>query len=75
MQAEILEKILKRLDILIGLEVNPSRWEKEPTQSKIERLYFAGLKTNEIGRVLGISSEKISKQIWVIKNKRNKKIK
>lgn len=74
-QEELLDKILKRLNILISLKLTPIYWEKETDQKKIEKLKSFGLKSGEIAEILGKASDKISKQLYVIGKKRDKHIK
>lgn len=66
MKEEILEEILKRLNVLISLQLDPVYWEKATDQEKIERLLSRGLKTGAIAEILGKSSDKISKQVYVL---------
>lgn len=67
MQEEILKKILQRLNVLVGLELTQ---EKGTDQEKISRLDSFGLKPSEIAEILGKSSDKISKQLYVIKTRK-----
>lgn len=73
MEEETLKKILQRLNILISIELSPLYGEKSTDQQKIERLDSFGLKPSEIGEILGISGDRISKQLYVIKGKKVKK--
>lgn len=67
MQEEILKKILQRLNILVGLELNQ---EKGTDQEKISRLDSFGLKPSEIAEILNKSGDKISKQLYAIKTRK-----
>ena len=69
MHEDIFQKILQRLNILISLELSPLYPEKSTSQEKIERLSSFNLKPSEIAEILGSSSDKISKQLYVIKKK------
>lgn len=72
MQEELLTKILQRLNILISLELKPRYWEKETDQSKIEKLMSFGLKAGEIAEILEKPSDKVSKQLYVLKRVKGK---
>jgi len=67
MNDEMLEKILKRLNILVSLEFDQ---EKVTDQEKISRLDSFGLKPSEIAEILGKSGDKISKQLYAIKTRK-----
>lgn len=69
MNEETLEKILQRLNILISLELNPF-YEKATDRDKIDRLDSLGLKPSEIGEILGVSNDKVSKQLYAIRSKK-----
>ena len=73
MEQDTLKKILQRLNILISLELNPLYPEKSSSQDKIERLDSFNLKPSEIAEIIGSSSDKVSKQLYVIKGKKVKK--
>lgn len=70
MEAETLHKLLKRLDILISLQMSPVSWNNSSDQDRIELLGRFGLKPSEIAEILNSSGDKVSKQLYAIKTKR-----
>ena len=70
MQDEILKNILKRLDILISLQLSPKSWHDSTDQARIEFLSKYHLKPAEISEILDKSGDKISKQLYAIKRKK-----
>lgn len=71
MEADLIEKILRRLDILINLRISTKSWENSTDQDRIEFLDKFGLKPSEIAEILNSTGEKVSKQLYAIKNKRS----
>ncbi len=69
MEAELVQKLLKRLDILISLQISPRSWETSTDQDRIELLDRFGLKPAEIAEVLNTTGDKVSKQLYAIKRK------
>lgn len=69
------EKIIKRLDAVIGLLLNLiKRKNRELSdRDKIDALYRRGFDVGEIGVILGKDSTKISKQLYFVKKKGGKR--
>lgn len=72
MEANILEKILKRLDILINLELTHKSWQNSTDQDRIKFLGEFELKPSEIAEIISSTGEKVSKQLYAIKAKGGK---
>ncbi|OGM11430.1 hypothetical protein A2Z22_00935 [Candidatus Woesebacteria bacterium RBG_16_34_12] len=72
MEKELLEKVLLRLNILIALQVN-NIFEKSTDLIKIEFLYSFGLRPSEIAEILGLTGDKISKQLYKLKKRGGEK--
>jgi len=68
------EKIIKRLDAIIGLllDLIKRKDRKLSERDKIEALYRRDFGVGEIGVILGKDSTKISKQLYFVKKKRKK---
>jgi hypothetical protein len=72
MNDELTKQLIKRLDLILSMKMNPLS-ETATDQDKIQRLDSFGLTPTEIASVLSSSSDKISKQLYVIRNKKNGK--
>lgn len=62
-------QIIKRLDVLLSTLMNPIG-DVPTDQEKIQRLDNFGFIPSEIASILGSTSEKVSKQLYVIRNKK-----
>ena len=69
MKDELIKELIKRLDASLSLQMNPID-EKATDQDKIERLDVFGFSPAEIAAILGSTSDKISKQLYVVRKKR-----
>lgn len=72
MESETLEKVLKRLDILISLNIIHKSWDNSTDQDRIKFLDKFGLKPSEIAEILNSTGDKVSKQLYAIKTRGNK---
>ncbi len=72
MNDEISKQLIKRLDLILSLRINPLS-DTATDQEKIKRLDSFGLTPADIASVLNSSSDKISKQLYVIRNKKKGK--
>lgn len=72
MREELLNKILKRLDVLIGLQLKEFSWDRASDQDRIEKLDQFGLKPSEIADILSTTGDRVSKQLYAIKRKGEK---
>ena len=72
MEPQTIEKVLKRLDILISLKLINKNWDNSPDQERIEFLDRFGLKPAEIAEILNSTGDKISKQLYAIKSRKGK---
>jgi hypothetical protein len=72
MEHDIAKEILKRLDILINLKLTHKSWENSTDQDRIRFLDKFGLRPSEIAEILDSSGDKVSKQLYAIKAKKNK---
>ncbi len=70
MEADLDQKLLKRLDILISLQLSSRSWETSTDQVRIELLDRFGLKPAEIAKILDTTGNKVSKQLYAIKSKK-----
>lgn len=66
-----IERLLRRLDASLSLKLNPLD-DAATDQEKIFRLDSFGFLPAEIASLLGSTSDKISKQLYVIRNKKKK---
>lgn len=64
-------EIIRRLNLMLSLNINPIR-DSSTEQEKIQRLDSFGFTPAEIASILGYSSDKVSKQLYVIRNKNKK---
>ncbi len=64
-------EVIKRLNLMLSLSINPIR-DSATEQEKIQRLDSFGFTPAEIAIILGYSSDKVSKQLYVIRNKNKK---
>lgn len=72
MNDESIKQFVKRIDFLLSMKMNPLS-DTATDQEKIQRLDTFGFTPAEIASVLGSTSDKISKQLYVIRNKKDKK--
>lgn len=72
MESNSLIQLVKRFDAWLSLELNPLN-ETATDQEKIQRLDSFGFSPGEIASILGSTSDKISKQLYVIRNKKKEK--
>lgn len=72
MTDELTKQFIKRLDLILSMKMNPLS-DKATDQEKIQRLNSFDFTPTEIASVLGSTSDKISKQLYVIRNKKNGK--
>lgn len=72
MTDELTKQFIKRLDLILSMKMNPLS-DKATDQEKIQRLNSFDLTPTEIASILGSTSNKISKQLYVIRNKKNGK--
>lgn len=71
MTDDLIKKLIQRVDAFLSMQMNPIS-EKATDQEKIERLDKFGFSPTEIAIILDSTSEKISKQLYVVRKKRNK---
>ena len=64
--------INKRLDIIISILMNPTKFQESSTREKISHLTSLDLASNEIARILNKSSNFVSKEKSVLKKKEKK---
>ncbi len=72
MNDELAKQLMKRLDLILSMRMNPLS-DTATDQEKIQRLNSFSFTPTEIASVLGSTSDKISKQLYVIRNKKNGK--
>lgn len=72
MNDELTKQLIKRLDLILSMRMNPLS-DTATDQEKIQRLDSFDLTPTEIASVLDSTSDKISKQLYVIRNKKNGK--
>lgn len=72
MNDELIKQLVKRIDFILSIKINPLS-DKATDQEKIQRLNTFDFTPTEIASVLGSTSDKISKQLYVIRNKKGKK--
>ena len=72
MNDELTKQLIKRLDLILSMRINPLS-DTATDQEKIQRLDSFDFTPTEIASVLGSTSDKISKQLYVIRNKKNGK--
>jgi len=71
MNDELVKQLIKRLDLIIGFKLNPLD-DKATDQEKIRRLDSCSFSPSEIAFLLDSTSAKISKQLYVVRNKKVK---
>lgn len=72
MNEELMKQLLKRLDVSLSMQMNPIG-DTSTDQEKIQRLDSFGFIPAEIASILGSTSDKVSKQLYVIRNKKGGK--
>ena len=72
MKDELAKQLIKRFDLILSMRMNPLS-DTATDQEKIQRLDSFDYTPTEIASVLGSTSDKISKQLYVIRNKKNGK--
>lgn len=72
MSDELTKQLIKRLDLILSMRVNPLS-DTATDQEKIQRLNAFGLTPSEMALILGSTSDKISKQLYVVRSKNKKK--
>lgn len=72
MSDESIKQLLRRLDLMISMKMNPIS-DSATDQEKIQRLDSFGFTPTEIASILHSTSDKVSKQLYVIRNKKNEK--
>lgn len=72
MNDELAKQLIKRLDLILSMKMNPLG-DTVTDQEKIQRLDSFDLTPTEIASILSSTSDKISKQLYVIRNKKNGK--
>lgn len=67
--------IIKRLDVLIKLQLEsrPDFPKEKPDRPQIEKLAKLGLTPSEIGRIMGIPTERVGAHLAQIKRRGAKK--
>lgn len=69
MNDDFTKQLIKRLDVLLSTLMNPIG-DTPTDQEKIQRLDNFGFTPTEIASILGSTSDKVSKQLYVIRNKK-----
>ena len=69
MNNELIKQLIKRFDALLSLQLNPIS-DKPTDQEKIQRLDTLDFTPAEIAYILGSTGDKISKQLYKIRNKK-----
>ncbi|MBI3289998.1 hypothetical protein HYZ78_01235 [Candidatus Microgenomates bacterium] len=72
MNDESTKQLIKRLDLIVSMKINPLK-DIATDQEKIQRLDSFGFTPTEIASILDSSSDKISKQLYVVRNKKKRK--
>lgn len=72
MNEELIKQLIKRLDLLLSMRMNPLN-DTATDQEKIQRMDAFNFTPTEIASVLNSTSDKISKQLYVVRNKRKGK--
>ena len=72
MNDELTRQLIKRFDLILSMKMSPLG-DTATDQEKIQRLNSFNLTPTEIALVLGSTSDKVSKQLYVIRNKKNGK--
>lgn len=72
MNDELAKQLIKRLDLILSMRMNPFN-DAATDQEKIQRMDTFNFTPTEIASVLNSTSDKISKQLYVIRNKKNGK--
>ena len=72
MNDELTRQLIKRLDLILSMKMNPLS-DTATDQEKIQRLNSFDFTPTETASVLGSTSDKISKQLYVIRNKKKGK--
>ncbi len=71
MNDKLTKQLIKRLDLILSMRMNPLS-DTATDQEKIQRLNSFDFSPAEIASVLGSTSDKISKQLYVIRNKKKR---
>lgn len=72
MNDELIKQLIKRLDLILSMRMNPLS-EVATDQDKIQRMDTFNFTPAEIASVLNSTSDKISKQLYVVRNKKKGK--
>lgn len=72
MNDELIKQLIKRWDLILSMRMNPLS-EVATDQDKIQRMDTFNFTPAEIASVLNSTSDKISKQLYVIRNKKKGK--
>lgn len=72
MDNKLIKQLIQRLDASLSLQMNPIK-ESATDQEKIKRLNDFGFSPTEIALILDSTGDKISKQLYAIKNKKKEK--
>jgi hypothetical protein len=72
MDNKLIKQLIQRLDASLSLQLNPLK-ESATDQDKIKRLNAFGFSPTEIALILDSTGEKVSKQLYAIKNKKKEK--
>ena len=72
MNDELTKQLIKRLDLILSMRMNPIS-DIATDQEKIQRMDAFNFTPTEIASVLNSTSDKISKQLYVVRNKKKGK--
>lgn len=72
MNDELTKQLIKRLDLILSMRMNPLS-DTATDQEKIQRMDTFNFTPTEIASVLNSTSDKISKQLYVVRNKKKGK--
>lgn len=72
MNDELTKQLIKRLDLILSMRMNPIS-DTATDQEKIRRMDALNFTPTEIASVLNSTSDKISKQLYVVRNKKKGK--
>ena len=64
--------INRRLDVIIGILLHPTKFQEASNRRKIALLSNLGLTNQEIAKLLGVSSGLVAKEKSVLKKEGNK---
>lgn len=70
MQNDTIERLIRQLSASLSFQINPLS-EQATDQEKISRLDAFGFSPAEIAMILGSTNDKVSKQLYVIRRKKN----